>query len=55
VQQTLSTQKLLAHSEAARQDCPFSLRPQLPAMQAIPVWQSASVAQLEPHTPAVQW
>ena len=54
-QQTLSTQKLLAHSEGARHGWPFSLRPQLPAMQAIPAWQSASVVQLEPHTPARQW
>jgi hypothetical protein len=54
-QQTESTQKLLAHSEAARQGWPLSLRPQLPAMQAIPAWQSASVKQLEAQTPPVQW
>jgi hypothetical protein len=54
-QQTPSTQKLLAQSEAAAQVWPFCLGPQLPLTQAMPAWQSASEAQPVPQAPATQW
>jgi hypothetical protein len=51
-QQTPSTQKVLAHSEPLAQVWPFALGPQLPATQAWPAWQSASLAHFVLHAPA---
>ena len=53
-QQTPSTQKVLAHSVPLAQVWPLSLRPQLPATQACPAWQSASVAHFVLHAPPEQ-
>jgi hypothetical protein len=53
-QQTPSTQKLLAHSEACAQVWPFCLGPQLPCTQAWPATQSASLVQRVLQAPATQ-
>jgi hypothetical protein len=50
-QQTPSTQNVLAHSEPFMQLWPICLGPQLPATQAWPVWQSASVVHFVSHAP----
>jgi hypothetical protein len=50
-QQTPSTQNVLAHSEPFMQLWPTCLGPQLPATQAWPVWQSASVTHLVSQAP----
>jgi hypothetical protein len=51
-QQTPSTQKLLMHSAAPPQGWPRPLRPQLPAMQTLPMLQSSSPAQTPRQAPA---
>jgi hypothetical protein len=51
-QHTPSTQKVLAHSVPFTHDCPFCLGPQLPATQACPAWQSASVVHFVLQAPA---
>lgn len=53
-QQTPSTQKVLAHSAPLAQVWPFCLGPQLPATQAWPDWQSASLAHFVLHAPPEQ-
>jgi hypothetical protein len=53
-QQTPSTQKALAHSVPCAQVWPLSLRPQLPATQACPAWQSASVVHFVLQAPPTQ-
>jgi len=50
-QQTPSTQNVLSHSEPFVQLWPFVFGPQLPATQAWPAWQSASVEHLVLHAP----
>jgi hypothetical protein len=54
LQQTPSTQNVLAHCEPFAQAWPFCLAPQLPAMQVTPGAQSAFELQVARHAPPAQ-
>jgi hypothetical protein len=54
VQQTPSTQKLLAHSLGAAHWAPGGFGPQVLLMQAVPVSQSATVSHTFVQTPSAQ-
>jgi hypothetical protein len=54
LQQTPCAQKPLLHSAPAAHEAPSGLRPQLEAVQTLPVVQSAFVVQLASQLPALQ-